>query len=78
MLTRFLAPGLATTVGGLLLSRNGRRIGGRLAAPLGLGVLAYGLYRQYRAAQTEKAGAAPTTYAPPPAETPPPPLRPTT
>lgn len=66
MLTRFLAPGLTTTLGGLLLSRNGRRIGGRLAAPLGLSVIAYGLWRQYRAAQAEAAEVASTTYSPPP------------
>lgn len=55
LLNRLLAPGLATTIGGLLLSANGRRIAGRLAGPLGLGVIAYGLWRQYRDGQADAA-----------------------
>ena len=46
---------IATAVGGLLLSKGGRRFAGRHAGKLALATLAWELYQQHRN------GAAPTT-----------------
>lgn len=55
---------IATVVGGLLLSKGGRRFAGRHAGKLALATLAWELYQQHRARGTPTAtpsagGAAP-------------------
>lgn len=54
-------PKIATLLGGLLLSRGGRRMAGRHAGKLALATLAFQLWQQRQAA---KAGAAPGNAPP--------------
>ncbi|NBW10629.1 MAG: cysteine protease [Caulobacteraceae bacterium] len=49
---------IATVVGGLLLSKGGRRFAGRHAGKLALATLAWELFQQHRARQTPAAGQA--------------------
>ncbi|MGA0546508.1 cysteine protease [Brevundimonas sp. VNH65] len=48
---------LATVLGGVLLSRSGRRFAGRHAGKLALATLAWELYQQHRSRGTPQAGA---------------------
>ncbi len=47
---------IATVVGGLLLSKGGRRFAGRHAGKLALATLAWELFQQHRARQTPATG----------------------
>lgn len=48
---------IATVLGGLLLSRGGRRFAGRNAGKLALATLAWELWRQHKGQPTPKASA---------------------
>jgi hypothetical protein len=48
---------IATVVGGLLLSRGGRRFAGRNAGKLALATLAWELWRQHKSQRASKANA---------------------
>lgn len=54
---------IATVVGGLLISKGGRRFAGRHAGKLALATLAWELYQQHR---NRAVPTGPTTAAPPP------------
>lgn len=57
---------IATVVGGLLLSKGGRRFAGRHAGKLALATLAWELYQQHRGRGAPKTGAATGKAAPHP------------
>lgn len=54
---------LVPMIGGLLLSKGGRRLAGRHAGKLALATLAYEVWRSRR--ERRSAGAAPTATVPP-------------
>jgi hypothetical protein len=56
---------IATAIGGLLLSKGGRRFAGRHAGKLALATLAFELFQQHRN-RTAPVGPAPSRTAPPP------------
>lgn len=53
---------LATVVGGLLLSRGGRRMAGRHAGKLALATLAFQLWKQRKTEQAPAPGQAPAAH----------------
>jgi uncharacterized membrane protein YebE (DUF533 family) len=57
---------IATAVGGLLLSKAGRRFAGRHAGKLALATLAFELWRQHRSRATPQAAGATPNPTPPP------------
>lgn len=55
---------IATALGGLLLSRGGRRFAGRHAGKLALATLAYELWQSRRKATVPTTGSAAGTHSP--------------